>query len=98
MFSVKRVLRIGIPAVALLLGVALYGQSRSNNCGHLSLVAKVMQATGFAQIQPCAVDLFDGVEVCHDIGHHCNVGNGPGKCRNVVDPSTQAMSCQCVVR
>jgi hypothetical protein len=98
MISLKRMMfRIGIPAATLVLGVTLYAQSRSNDCGHPSVVAKVMQATGFAHIQPCAVDSFDGTEICHDNGHHCNIGNGPGKCQTIVDPVTGEGSCQCVL-
>jgi hypothetical protein len=55
-----------------------------------------MQATGMAKIQPCAVDLFDGQWICHDPGHHCNIGNGPGKCQNVADLATSVTTCQCV--
>ena len=97
MLSRKRILRVGLPVVFLVLGVTLYAQSRSNNCGHLSVVAKVMQATGLGHIQPCEVQDFGGTLICTKIGSHCNVGNGPGKCRNVEDLATSTLSCQCVV-
>ena len=98
MFSTKRVLRAVIPVAALALGVTLYAQSRSHDCGHPALVARVMQAARLAHIQPCAVQLTPWGDYCVDVGHHCNVGNGPGKCRNVADPATSAISCQCVSR
>ena len=96
MFSLKRVLRVAIPVGALTLGVTLYAQSRSNDCGHPSILAKTMRAAGLAHIQPCAVQAAYGGEFCLEVGHHCNVGNGPGKCQNVADPDTNVVSCQCV--
>ena len=96
MFSLKPILRFGILVAALMLGVEVYAQSRSNDCGHLSMLAKAMQATGLAHIQPCVVQVVTGGEFCLEVGHHCNVGNGPGKCRNVADPDTNVVSCQCV--
>lgn len=96
MFSPKRVLRVVLPAAALALGVTVYAQARSNNCGHPSVLARAMHATGLAQIQPCMVLPMVEGEICADIGHHCNIGNGPGKCRNVADPTTNIISCQCV--
>jgi hypothetical protein len=96
MFTVKRALRIGIPVTSLLLGVTLYADSRSNDCAHLSVVAKVMRFAGMGQIQPCAIERFNDTDICAEIGHHCNVGNGPGKCRNVADPDTAIVSCQCI--
>jgi hypothetical protein len=98
MFSPKRVIRLGLPVAVLALGATVYAQARSNDCGHPSLLARAMRATGMAHIQPCAVvPGYDG-EFCADVGHHCNVGNGPGKCRNVADPATNIVSCQCIVR
>jgi hypothetical protein len=93
MFSMKRVLRMVVPVASLVLGATLYAQSSSSSCAHPSIFAKVMQATGMAHIQPCQVDLFNGEEICHDPGHHCNVGFGPGKCQDVASPVT---TCQCV--
>lgn len=98
MFLWKRVLRVAIPVIVLGVGATLYAQSRSNDCGHPSVVARVMQATHLAHIQPCAVQELDWGEICVDIGHHCDVGNGPGKCRNVADPATNRISCQCIGR
>jgi hypothetical protein len=54
-----------------------------------------MKFAGLGHIQPCEIINFNGTEICASIGHHCNVGNGPGKCENVVDANNN-MSCQCV--
>ena len=97
MLSKNRIIRFGLPVAFLVLGVTLYAQSRSNDCGNLSVVAKVMLFTGLGQIQPCEVLDFGGTLICSKVGSHCNVGNGPGKCRNVEDTVTSTMSCQCVV-
>ena len=95
MFSLKHILRVAIPAASLVLGATLYAGSRSNDCAHPSAYAKIMQFAGLGQIQPCEIINFNGTEICAKIGHHCNVGNGPGKCENVVDANNN-MSCQCV--
>jgi hypothetical protein len=95
MFSPKRLFRVAIPVATLALGATLYAHTRSNDCAHPSLVAKVMQATGMAKIQTCEVlTNFNGV--CADPGKHCNIGNGAGKCENVPDPATGNLACQCV--
>jgi hypothetical protein len=96
MLSLKRTVRIAIPTITLMLGVTLYAESRTNHdCAHPSMAAKVMQFTGLGQIQPCQVD--PATLWCQDEGHHCNVGNGPGKCRNVENDLGQ-FTCQCVVK
>jgi hypothetical protein len=94
----KRTLRVGIPVAVLALGATVYAQSRSNDCARPTLVARMMQATGFAgRLQPCALLQSVGDEtVCLDPGKHCNVGQGSGKCQNVYDESVQALRCQCV--
>jgi hypothetical protein len=97
MFSLKRIVRVGLPVAVLALGVSLYAQSRSTDCAHPSLVARVMQASGLGgKLQPCAI--LQSVEggVCLNEGRHCNIGNGSGKCLNVPDPATGNLSCQCV--
>src|SRR3954470_1756828 len=96
MLSLKRIIRVGIPAAVLALGVTVYAQSRSNDCAHPTLLAKAMNATGMAKIQPCVLlELGDG-QACLDPGKHCNVGNGAGKCTNVPDEGTGNLRCQCV--
>ena len=96
MFSLKRTLRVGIPVAVLALGVTLYAHTRSNDCAHPTLVARAMQATGLARIQPCELlQMGDGLS-CLDPGKHCNVGNGSGKCTNVPDDVTGNLRCQCV--
>jgi len=97
MLSIKRALRIGIPVAVLALGMTMYAQGRSSDCGHPSMWAKALQATGLAQIQPCVVIQSGyGGNFCADVGHHCNVGYGPGKCHNEADPVTEVVTCQCV--
>jgi len=94
MLSLKRTIRIAIPAVTLLLGVSLYADSRTeHSCANPSIKAKVMQFAGLGQIQPCAVE--PATLLCADEGHHCNVGNGPGKCRNVENEQA-VFVCQCI--
>jgi hypothetical protein len=96
MLSLKRICRVGIPVAALALGATLYAHTLSNDCAHPSLVAKAMQATGLARIQPCELlPIGDGV-LCLDPGKHCNIGNGAGKCTDVPDSATGNLSCQCV--
>jgi len=96
--SIKRALRIAIPAATLLLGATVYAATgRSNDCGNPSIIARVMKATGMGHIQFCDVyspPAGEGV-LCIDQGHHCNIGNGPGKCKSNVDPVTYVASCQC---
>ena len=98
MLSLKRICRVGIPVAVLALSATLYAHTRSNDCAHLSLVAKVMRATSLAHIQPCEIlpSVGDG-QLCLDPGRHCNVGNGAGKCTNVPDSSAGGnLVCQCV--
>jgi hypothetical protein len=96
MLFLKRTIRIAIPALTLMVGVTLYADSRTeHSCANLSIKAKVMQFAGLGQIQPCAVD--PATLWCADDGHHCNVGNGPGKCRNMENDQGQFV-CQCLVK
>ncbi len=96
MFSLKRVIRFGIPAAVLALGVTVYAQSQSNDCAHPSLVAKAMKATGMGKIQTCEILYLGDGEACLNEGKHCNIGNGAGKCTNVTNTPTGNISCQCV--
>lgn len=96
MFSVKRIFRVGIPVTVLALGATLYAHTRSNDCANPSLVAKVMQASGLARIQPCVLLTLGDGQSCLDPGRHCNIGNGSGKCTNVPDEVTGNLRCQCV--
>src|SRR5215203_5793331 len=97
MLSLKRISLVGIPAAVLALGATLYAHTQSNDCAHPSLVAKVMQASGMAKIQPCQLlQIGDNNETCLNEGRHCNIGNGSGKCINVPDSATGNLRCQCV--
>ena len=92
--SLKLAVRIAIPAVTLLLGVTLYAESRSNDCAHPSMYARAMQFAGMGQIQPCKIDPVTQL-LCGEEGHHCNVGNGPGKCKNLENDNGQFV-CVCL--
>ena len=92
--SLKRVARIAIPTVTLLLGVTLYADNRAeHSCANPSIVTKVMQFASLGRIQLCQVD--PATLWCVEDGHHCNVGNGPGKCTNL-ENDRGVFVCQCL--
>jgi hypothetical protein len=94
MLSLKRVARIAIPAATLLLGVTLYADNRAeHSCANPSIVTKVMQFASLGRIQLCQVD--PATLWCVEDGHHCNDGNGPGKCTNL-ENSSGVFVCQCL--
>ena len=96
MLSLKRIVRVGVPVAALALGATLYAHVRSTDCANPSLVARAMQATGMARLQPCALLPMGDGQACLDPGRHCNIGSGAGKCTNVPDDATGNLRCQCV--
>jgi hypothetical protein len=100
MMSVKRIVRIGIPLVVVALGAIFYAQipARAASCGHPTLVVSMLRKVGLSHTQSCEVipNPNGGLgEWCVNVGHHCNDGSGPGKCRTVFDTSGLP-SCQCV--
>ena len=100
MFSLKRILRLGIPFVSIALGVTVYAQipSHAASCDHPTAMAVLLHKVGMAHLQPCQTTLVPNAvgEWCVNTGHHCNDGSGPGKCLSVYDTSSDSWSCQCV--
>jgi hypothetical protein len=98
MLSLKRTLRVGIPAVVLLLGASLLLNVpvQAASCAHQTMAVSFLQKVGLAHVEPCLVLQTENGEVCANIGHHCNNGSGPGKCSIVVDATTNLFTCQCI--
>ena len=98
MLTLKRTLRVAIPAVALVIGASLLMNVpvQAASCAHPTAVASFLQKIGLAHIEPCIVTQSTNGEVCANIGHHCNDGSGPGKCTIGVDDATNRFICQCI--
>ena len=102
MLSVRKTLRVTLPAVALVLGATVFVNVpvQAASCAHPTAMVSFLQKIGFAKVQPCEVIVLEPQngtgEICANVGHHCNDGSGPGKCQSVMDATTGSFSCQCV--
>ncbi len=100
MTSPKRILLIGTPFLFLALGAGLNAApNRLIKCGQpATRMAAFLQKLGFAgKTQPCeAAPPYPGSpgEWCLNDGHHCNDGNGSGKCTTVSDGGEFACVCK----